>query len=224
MTELQFDEILRNSVKKYGENYIDLTDDMLLPHVFSKSSERKNKKLFRRSPYYSPSLFTVLRKKRLATAFTIIILLSATAVSTGAISKIFGNFLTDAHEKYTTVQMNKTDFPPNSFEKIYEISYIPEGFELVDKTESDTFRDCKFKNNDNFFHFVQWLHSEYNVDVNTEGHEMSEIIINGYNGIEVKMDDYIYIAMDYENYILEIRGFFNEEEAVKIAESIYIAE
>lgn len=223
MTEQQFEQALKNSIKCFGENYLDISEEECAPHVFSEQFEKKMKRLIRREKHcYYPLIKTTGRQ--LATAAVMAMILISTAVmSVEAWRNAFKNFLTEMFTTHTVVWTVPSEGAPTSFEDIYAISEVPEGFEITyqDDITASIYLATEYYDTENrFVIFRQWLISEYDVAVNTEGHDMVPITINECEGFLVNTGDSVYIAWNNGDYIFELIGMVSEDALIEIAKSV----
>lgn len=223
MTDSQFEKYLEKSIKKYGDDYITITDDLLIPHNFSRKFNRRMFRLLHSNSTFTAHLLRLPPRRRAAVLFTLIILLSTMAVSVSALRNAFGNFYTFIFDTHTRVNVAGNEASPERFEDIYDITCIPDGYELTYQDENydgAPWLIRQYKNDGKRIIFTQYLHSYYDVNVNTEGYEMKSININGYEGFIVDMDDMTYIAWDTNDYILELLADLSESQLISIAESV----
>lgn len=104
-------------------------DEELIPHCFSDKFERNMKKLI---TAVNKNKFTVrFHHKRLAVLVAVLSLLLITVLSVSAIREPIVNILTEAYE--TFIEFFFEGDTTNEITSEYIISYIPEGFEEVDK-------------------------------------------------------------------------------------------
>lgn len=57
MTDRQFDVFLENTIKNFGEDYIEFSEETIIEHTFSKRFERKMARLIRQQKsFYFPMI------------------------------------------------------------------------------------------------------------------------------------------------------------------------
>lgn len=223
MTDRQFDVFLENTIKNFGEDYIDFSEKTIIQHTFSKRFERKMARLIRQQKsFYFPMIRTPIRRT-VTIMVTVIIILSTTVISVSALREAFIRFITEIFDTHTEVQAIPDDTAPESFEDIYAITNIPDGFEIVfqnDNIEETPVLITEYQNGQEYIIFSQCIKSRYDVNVNTEGYEMERIDINGNEGFMVDMVDNYYIAWDNGYYIFEIIGNVSENVLTDIVNSV----
>ena len=223
MTEKQFDSFLERTIKNFGDEYIDFSEDTIIQHTFSREFERKMSKLIKQQKsFYFPMIKTPVRRIVIV-MITAAIVLSTMVISVTAIREAFINFITEIFDTHTEVQIIQDDTAPDFFEDIYAITDIPDGFEIVfqnDNIEETPLLITEYQNGQEYVIFCQNIKSKYDVNVNTEGYEMIQIYINGNEGFMIDMGDDIYITWDNGKYILEISGNIGKDELIGIANSV----
>lgn len=223
MTDRQFDVFLENTIKNFGEDYIEFSEEMIILHTFSKRFERKMARLIRQQKsFYFPMIRTPIRRT-VTIMVTVIIILSTTVISVSALREAFIRFITEIFDTHTKVQTIQDDTAPENFEDIYAITNVPNGFEIVfqnDNIEETPMLITEYRNGQQRIIFSQYIKSRYNVNVNTEGYEMIWIDINGNEGFIINMVDDYYIAWDNGDYIFEIVGNVSEDVLIDTANSV----
>lgn len=223
MTDKQFDVFLENTIKNFGEDYIEFSEETIIQHTFSKRFERKMARLIRQQKsFYFPMIKTPIRRT-VTIMVTVIIILSTTVISVSALREAFVRFITEVFNTHTEVQTIQDDTAPESFEDIYVITSIPDGFEIVFQNDNITEAPAlitEYRNGQKRIIFSQCIKSRYDVNVNTEGYEMKRIDINGNEGFIVDMVDDYYIAWDNGDYILTISSNVGENALIDIADSV----
>ena len=67
--------------------------------------------------------------------------------------------------------------------------------------------------------FTQYIKSEFNLHINTEEHKAVETSVNGRNAVYIDFNNKnVIVVWDNNDYILEILGNFNINDAIKLAE------
>lgn len=223
MTDRQFDVFLENTIKNFGEDYIEFSEETIIPHTFSKRFERKMARLIRQQKsFYFPMIRTPIRRT-VTIMVTVIIILSTTVISVSALREAFIRFITEIFDTHTEVQAIQDDTAPESFEDIYVITNIPDGFEIVfqnDNIEETPVLMTEYRNGQQRIIFNQCIKSQYDVNINTEGYEMIQIDINGSEGFMVNMVDDVCIVWDNGDYILEIDSNIGKDILIDMINSV----
>ena len=223
MTDKQFDVFLENTIKNFGEDYIEFSEETIIQHTFSKRFERKMSRLIRQQKsFYFPMIRTPIRRT-VTIMVTVIIILSTTVISVSALREAFIRFITEIFDTHTEVQVISDDTAPESFEDIYAITNIPDGFEIIfrnDNIDGTPVLMTEYRNGQQRIIFSQYIKSRYDVNVNTEGYEMERIDINGNEGFIINMVDDYYIAWDNGDYIFEVVGNVGENTLIDVVNSV----
>lgn len=224
MRDEEFEMLLTDVIREYGANYIEIpagTYDQ--PHEFSARFERKMQRLIRRErTFYFPLVKTPVRRM-VTIIVAVIAALSATVMSVGAFRDAFANFFAQIFDTHTHVRTLDSDGSPEDFRDIYEITELPEGMELVSKSEDYDFMPYiyyLYENNADKILLHQYIKSRYDTYINTEGYEMIPTEINGCEGFCVNWGDIVLITWDNGDYIFQISGAFDKETMISIAESV----
>lgn len=223
MTERQFDLFLENSIKNFGENYIEFSESSIIDHTFSKRFENKMSRLIReqKSLFY-PLIKTPVRRITVA-MITAAVIMSTMVTGVTAIREAFIHFITEIFDTHTEVQTISDDTAPEYFEEIYAIKKIPDGFVITFQNENESGTPVlitEYRNGQKRIIFSQYIKSQYNINVNTEGYEMIPIDINGIEGFMIDMENDIYIAWDNGDYIFEIDSNIGINELIDVVNSV----
>lgn len=224
MTEREFDLLLEESIRAFGDQYIDIPDEAwTYSYEFSPKFEKKMQKLIRREQrFYFPLVKTPVR--RLVTiAVTVIVALSVLTMSVGALRSAFFQFLTEVFSTHTVVKSSEADGSPTDFRDVYEPAEIPDQFELIQKNDSSVnipYLFLVYKKNDQYIIFRQWLKSRYDIAINTEQDKAEPIEINGFEGFMLNTGGNCVITWDNGDYILEIIADIGDDALISVAESV----
>lgn len=224
MTEKEFDLLLEETIKTYGDQYIDIPDEAwTYSYQFSPKFEKKMQRLIRSERrFYYPLVKTPAR--RLVTiAVTVIIALSVLTMSVEALRNAFFRFLSEVFHTHTTVESSETASSPTNFREVYAPAEIPDQFELIEKSDIATesiYLSLYYRKDDRYIIFHQWLKSKYGANINTEQDEAESIEINGFEGFMVDMGSDCLITWDVGDYILEITSNIGKNALISIAESV----
>lgn len=229
MIQSQFDMLLREVFAESGDNYIVIPEEMQQPHVFSKKFKKKMQKLIRhkRSIFFQSVRLPV--EKAAVVMVAAFLTISVLALGNYTAHNRYPGFFTSDHEQYTLVRCEPDEDAPLRIETVYDITGLPEGFdltryEIVDPT--GLMRNISFEDKEKHIYvdFQQRTKYQYKVQDNTEGFPMHRALVNGNNGYFIEMfevsrcirwndDDYMFkisIAFDDRYYTRE-----EERELVK---------
>lgn len=197
-------------------------------HTFSKRFERKMKKLIKYG-YREPAKHHKITPQRLFVCITAALIAAVIMIfSVGAVRNYFRNFLMKKFETHTDVQTIENNNTPLDFVDIYEITTDMSDYELILCSEDSSDRTYIYQNNYCGIHFTQSIKEYYDIAVNTEGYEMEEISINGYDGFYMDMYNHYGKSVTWDNgdYILSIFATydseydFSKDELIALAESV----
>ncbi|MCH5325512.1 MAG: DUF4367 domain-containing protein [Eubacterium sp.] len=225
MTDKEFDRALELAIQNYGDSFFDLPDGAETLHIFSEEFELKMQKLIAKErKFYFPLIKT--RRRKILTAAVITAIIAATMVmSIGALREPVIGFFTNMFSTHAEVLPFDTVGAPETIEDIYEIAYIPDGFELAKRTESLTYISEYYEKADGHIVFNQEIKSKYKENVNTEGYDMLPIEVNENNGFIIDMDGYFYIVWDNGDYIFSLEtGSVVKNTLIEMAKSVQKAE
>ncbi len=225
MTNEEFENILCKAgalaLEKQGEQY-----EPCEPHVFSKSSEKAFKKQLRKY-----NALCTLRAIGKYSSRAACILLAVAVVSGVTIMSVRGlrsevlNFIFDSKTPNSVISFDDgtneyKDTNIYSSEKV-DLNYIPEGFVLLQKTDSKGRLHLYFKNNDKYLQFsIQNLLGNGRVD--TEEIDAEIITINDTDAFLISKPEVNMILWNNENSIIRITSNLDKNEAIKVAENTII--
>lgn len=223
-------------ISGYYESKLTKTEDVPLPRFSLRHKIRmkrifrqfaKNKSLLSHEELSSPLSAEVLHKplafrKRLLIAALIIILLVMTGFVISFASKGFKGVV---YQDNTHLFAINTEGCPLEIEKKYVLSVVPEGYELYESDSGgawDITRYINRKTNQELI-FTQYVKSEFNSHINTEGFELRETEINGCNAVCIdfscEIETASMVIWEDEDYILELSSDLPLEETLVLAET-----
>lgn len=199
---------------------IDTVPDMP-DHVFSKRFEKEMNHLIK---YGEPVSARKITPKKLFVCITAAIIAACImGMSVGAVRDFLKNFFMDMFDTHTVVQSANYDEAPTSIESIYSLAF-PDGFELTYKDELyewSPFVSYHYYKDNEYIYFNQTVKSIYDVNINTEGHTLQYIDINGSDGYILDLDnDEFLITWDNGDYIFDLIGNIGKDELIKLAKSV----
>ncbi len=224
MSDEEFEMLLADVIMEYGANCIEFPEGKYdEPHEFSPRFEKKMQKLIRRERrFYFPLVKTPVR--RLVTiVITVIVALSVLTMSVGAFRNAFFHFLTEVFSTHTTVMSAETASTPTDFRDVYEPVEIPDGYELVQKSDPSmetAYLFLCYTKDDRYIIFRQWLKSEYDIDINTEQNEAEPIEINGFEGFILIMGEDMIVTWDNGDYIFEATSNIGKNALILLVKSV----
>lgn len=222
MTESQFEELLKQSIKTYGGSYIEVPEEMWKPHTFSKRFERRMQRLIQREKsFYFPLVRTPLRRV-ITILVTALVAISVMAMSVSAIRNAVIGFISDVFDTHTKVYVDSALQAPETLEELYEITELPEGFELEWMDITDSRNESVYTNGNSYIFFTQHTKWNYTANYNTENDDMQQVTVNGNNGFIIERGDEYNLIWDDGDYVFLIEVTLAESDLLdkKAIESI----
>lgn len=225
--EQKFEEFLEKAIRNYGHEYFELQESWDEPHQFSERFERKMQKLIGQQKQG-----TVIRRRlplryAVVIAVTAALLFALLAFHAGALNHKFTNFTTEEFKTHTIVQYDGDGSCPSAFENLYEITYLPDGFALKNRplvTENRSCLNYLYENDTCRIVFRQYLKSEYQCNLNTEGYFLEPVNVNQNEGFCLVINDSIVIVWSDEDYVFQITSNYDKEALIQMAKSVQKAE
>lgn len=205
-------------------------------HVFSENFERKMKKLIKRhkNPWYM--IVSTPAKKIAAVIILAIILSFSTAMTIRASREAIIKFFVEMYETFSVVFFGEVD--PDTGEPrfasedndnsgvitdIYEITYVPEGYELVERVIREKEVLCIFRHKE--FMTIQFSYfitaDQINAVLDTERSEICQFDMDGQHYKYVNGNNFVQVVWSEDNYFFSIVSN-NLDEAKKMIESIVL--
>jgi len=137
------------------------------------------------------------------------------------------NLFMETNEKFTNVKIDEEldvakHYVENNiilWDGYYQLSYIPDGFKIESSDRLIDTRIIQYASDKNFITFAQAPNgTEFQLD--TEGSNVSEILINNRKGIISKKEDKTILFWSNEDSSFYIISGIKSEEIIKIAEKI----
>ena len=231
MSETLFKEILGEFVKC---NYAEFDNEP--EHIFSLKHRLAMKRIFARyernvhklrkyektdiplTNIYKPRINI---KQRLIIITVIVILM--TLLVGWVVVLVSGNFSGTVYSDKTHFTITDPKGSPQTIEYKYELSSLPEGFEMT-KTDLSPIHSYTFyvnKQTNQTITLRQWVKSSFERNYNTENHLIEDVIINGCSGFCIDFSDEKYksslLVWDNGDYIIEILGNFNKNDIINLS-------
>lgn len=211
----QFDQFLMDTIKNFGESYIDVPDNMNEPVEFSKRFERKMRRIMRKSCRFSlskielpefklsdlkklkikPSEFKFPKiyiprvkltpKRIIVIAMSVSVAVSTMTSNVSAGPVLFDKFMVDYNLRFSIVTIEKDDNAPTDYLYDYKLNYIPEGFEY---TSLGGYYNLRYQNEDKIFDFFVEPINMFRGYF--WGYDIEPTIFNGYEAFTVNAESY----------------------------------
>ena len=207
----EFSDVAEVSLPKFS-----LKHRIAMRRIFREFADNVYKKASTDNVVYVPSKPRNFRKRLIIVAIIII----GMAILTGFVIMFFSDgFKGTVYHDNTHLFAVNTEGCPTTIEKEYELSVLPEGYELSKSTLGHTFSEKIYCGEDNQeLTFIQYVKTGFNPHINTEGYELVDITVNGYNAVYIDFNNSnITILWDSSDYILEISGGLNKNRMLELA-------
>lgn len=161
--------------------------------------------------------------------FVVIISVSSVVVASAdvreAVTDILYHLVFEENERYTKISAGETtgfiDPELYDWEGAYAPTYMPEGFEFLEKEDFKDQHSVSYSNSQNFITITQFLNSSYNID--TEGAEIvRHVAVNESEALVVVKDTHASVCWSSNNTMMWVYGNYAENELIKIAKSMKI--
>lgn len=204
--------------------YDDMLPQVENEHTFSKGFEKRMDKLVKRrsKPYY---MMINTAAKRAACIVGIILIASFTTVmSVASFREAFKSFIVNTFEKYSVVRSNDDDSSaPETIKDIYGISQeLIKDYSVTYEEKDDISYSIDYDNNKGLYiSFNQYVKSEFDIAINTEGIKTTSIEINGCEAIfYTDNHNYNHLIWDNGDYMIIISSNIGKDELISIAETV----
>lgn len=203
MTDKRFEELLAEAITEYGGAYIDVPEKMKKSHRFTRSFEKRMQQLIAKERGIRPP------RKRLSLRMLIVVIVTAviaasSVMTVSAFREAIIGFITEVYEKFTNVQAEPDEDAPDTLEEIYEVTWVPEGFELVEDEILDVQHKMRFMNYNRFIAFTQFSVSDYSANYDTEKALVSPIKIADCDGFWIVDEETNVLVWESNTYVFEI--------------------
>ena len=223
------DTLLYDALEIYNNEWV--TSEEFSKEKFE-TSEKFNKKMQKmiksRSNIYYKATLTGLRRAICVIAAILTLMLST--LSVGAVREAIGDFFVKVFSTHDDISYNEQIDKPKSYhetiEKIYELGYVPDGYELVDYSADTNNVSYMYFLDDKAIMFMQSTKSAYTVNVDNENSVKS---IETYDNQEYMIysstnSPDIVLIWDNGEYIFSLTGNLNKSEAIELCKSLKIKE
>ena len=161
--------------------------------------------------------------KRVAWIIAAVFVISGAGLSVSAVREGLHKFVTSFFSDHTEVSVSDDDSSyPQTIEKVYEISSIPDGFQRVEFVVDEKKVRYKYFNDDKFIFFEQLTDDIYKVSHDNEHSEYKTITSNGQDYLIMYSEIDTSYTFIWENgeYAFEIRSNLSEKEVLRLCESV----
>ena len=220
------DEMLREAAKESLEDYVNSLErdyDPEHPHQFSEEFKKKIKRLKRKADH--PFLFRTLQRVA-SVALAVLISGSAwLAVDIEARAAFFG-WIKEVYEVFFVYRF-ADDVDIQNESGNYEPTWVPDGYSKAHETDTGSRLTILYTNDDGLMLKFNYIYApnEANIFVIASDATVKNVIVNGYAADFIIPGDKgtanVLMWTDADNCAFHISAFLEEEDLVKLAESIY---
>lgn len=189
-------------------------------HKFSERHNRKMNRLIKRQrkPYFR---FICTTGRRVACIIVAFIVMSASALSVRAIREAFFDFIMSIFSDHNviTVESGTDSDYPETIEEEYYISDLPDEFKENDYLKSNASIDHFYSINDKYIVFSQHTKSDFEIYVDNENTQFTEIEESGTIYMMMINDYDITYIWDNGRYIFEIESNLDKNIILNLCKS-----
>lgn len=196
--------------------------DFSVEHRFSEKFERRMERLIKRreKPYYK--LICTAGRRAVCIAAAVVIAFGF-AMSFESVRAAVKEFFTKVFSDHITLEVYPefAENDPDTIEEVYEITELPEGFELVDSGIYTTCAYADYVFEDYHISFLQETKRRFHVALDNEYSE-SEVFVNETGQeyrIQFHQDGNIRIIWDKDGYLFSIDSNLNRETVLDLCMS-----
>ena len=218
-----YDDILRQAFREYMDQRLESDicreDDFATSEAF----EKKMKKMIK-SEHNIYHKLTLNRTRKVLCIAAIIVALLLSSMSVGAVRELVANFFVSHFSNHDKLIANKEEGTyPTKLEKLYELPYIPEGYELADESVLDKSATYIYSNENNFIAFEQWTKGHFSENIDNEFTTQSTEVYNGQEFYvnEHKDGSYTFI-WDNGEYIFDLCAYLPKETMIDLCTSLKV--
>lgn len=212
-------EMLKRALEIYEDRRLSEYDS-LKSFTPSKEFEKRMESLIKSSGKHYQAKGVGFRKI-LAIAAAAAVLATCAMSVTAVRESILGFFFSRGGE-VDVIEYNKdksSDYP-KELKMIYELSYLPSGYKLENKTSDKTSSEFYYvKKENNYIDFQQYTKDSYASASDGEFSNPKKIKNNGQNYIIRTSEDSTTLVWEKDGYVFEMTGFESRDEMFKIARS-----
>lgn len=224
MTDSRFEELLAEAIQEYGGDYIEVPEEMWKPHRFSRAFKKRMRKILQKErETYLPRKRIPLRLL-IAVIVTAIIAVSAAAATVGALREAILGFITNGQDMFANIRADADMDAPETLETLYEMTWVPEGYEVKGETCLDTWHEIEYENGEEYICFSQSTLVDYGANYDNENMEIADARMGSNDGLWLTDEGSAFFVWRMDNYIFEIHvasaQHIDEEIVCKMVESV----
>lgn len=229
ISEAEFIELLTEVLGERAEaeyNKLPSDEELAGTITFSPNFERRMKKLFRNPKAYIKNYHRPMYMKALRMAASVLLVISllfGTLMAIPQARAIIIRIIQTWFEDHTTYTFTEPE--PGTVVGGWTISYMTEGYSLIQKHESGTDTVCLYSNQKGDILLIEIFGSNISLNIDNENYTYADTTINGiktdvYKSVVSNFHDCLVMNYEAENIIIKISGIAGIDELKTIAESI----
>lgn len=224
MPERYTNEELKEALAKARDIRLQAIDQLEVEHEFSARFNRKMNQLIKaESKPYFPLLNT--QWKRIVAVLVVIIFLGITTVAcVPVLRNRFYKMIEDIYEKYSRISFQIAPEDPLDIDPFieYEISEVPDGFELVERTviEEDHYVSVVYTSDGRDIVFHQMPMGDSRFSVNTEDTRLKAIYLSGVERYYLNDEKTRIIFWYDDRYVFIISAEVEEGQILSVAQGV----
>jgi hypothetical protein len=236
MTPLKYmddpnDLILKKAVDQYLASLLhdlpaekDLSESQVLSSRFQKRMKRMIRKVRRMHQDQPEKKINYRNKKRLVIVVAIVTVLAA-AFTVNASREAIVGFVIQVYDRFSTIsfrhsaETTSTNHTIDNDEVITDHlpTYLPQGYKLSDQSSLIEVIEIIYTNESSQeIVFTKIVKKGTRIDIDTEGIQIEEVTINGYQGIFYSKNGQSSLIWSYEKYAYSIIGKITKEEMINM--------
>ncbi len=196
--------------------------DFSVEHRFSEKFERRMERLIKRreKPYYK--LICTAGRRAVCIAAAVVIAFGF-AMSFESVRAAVKEFFTKVFSDHITLEVYPefAENDPDTIEEVYEITELPEGFELVDSETCSTYAYADYVFEDYHIDFLQETKQRFHISLDNEYSE-PEVYVDQTGQeywIQFHEGGNIYILWEMDGYIFVIDSNLDKDAAINLCMS-----
>lgn len=135
---------------------------------------------------------------------------------------MIANFFVQHFSDHNSISSSQnSEIYPKKIEKLYELSYIPKGYELVDESIDEFSATYIYYKGTDSLLFQQSVKEDFKLDSDNNATMYSKTI-NGQNYLISNRDDGCTIVWDNHQYVFWLSSNFDEKASLKMCKSLKI--
>ena len=169
---------------------------------------------------------TYTRVRKVVCVFVAILLIMLSSLSVSAVRDAISEFFVRHFSNHDVVEYNEDETIkigyPDTIEEVYEIQNVPEGYELIDCSETETRVDTIYLSNNGQIVLQQVVKVQYQSYINNEGTSVTNKTINNVDYIVYENEHDITLVWDNGKYIFTITSDLKFDKLIEICENLKI--